>query len=1431
MQFHFRRAAAVLLLVALVLGTVPASAVAVSVLNDPTDTAATETTAPAKPTAKALVEDQDTGQREATAEVETQSCSGLLQLIGGVYVPYDGMGGGTKAPPADTITYKDIFNAHSSDLTSGYNYIKAGGAYTANSYGEGDTAWFPAANSEASKELSYDGSHYVCTGKMFSNHGPNAYLYTALAGGVDGEAKYLALPIRPSQEDGIDGTYNATNYARAAGVPSYKLENLKSKQIPAYSQAEFTTINLINAVANGMGGMKYESDANLTAAGYTLIMNVVFGYIGLGSDSLFHGLPIATNNTTVNQKMCEILVRCEIYSKQKSLTGNATGDVTLTRLKNYLGYTPTNMDGYYVASGTASYQNEQYLQINKSQSSGNQIYLWAANMITFDNGKPVKLQKKTGGSINDCITNNPLYSLQGAKYEIYLKDEYGNKQDAITVTTGADGSVTTEKKFGVGTTVYAKEITAPAGYLLNSKEYSLVVSTNESQNVFEASDDPIFDPEAFKLTKTGTSSQRISGAIFKAEYYASVTVTGTAVRTWYFQSDPYGVVDFNDDHLAADYQSDALYKPNGENNRPSFPLGCVKVTEIKAASGYILPKSSQGTAYLYVRQTAAGGDATAYWGDSDGNPVNTLGMYTITNAAVTAVNEESGTGTMKKALTDGYDGNKAGYSFKLARQGSADPWFGVSDENGDVYLTDESFAAILADGSKVYTFENLEDGKYWLVEYLASVGIDDAKPESVHISTSGGSTAAMDVTLSGDQLAMTDDGDCSLFGANGLQLTGLNDGGTLTVEITNTPMAELEIVKTSPNGSVSGVSFTVEQEVSGTWQPLQAEPFTTGASGKINIPELVAGTKLRITEIVPDNYICTTENPQIVTLEQGLNTVTFDNLYIGLTIIKTATDGKIAGVRFEVRKNVDDQWVLLGTYTTNTLGQIAVETEHLAVGAQFKITEIVPDGYFCTSENPRTITLAAGMNYITFNNTPIGLTIIKTATDGKIDGIEFTVDIKNDANEWDTIGTFETGTDGKINVPREHLIQGATYRITEIVPDNYICTTENPQIVTLEQATTTVTFANKPFSGLEIVKTSRDNHVAGFRFTIEKAVQVGAYTGWQPLDPGTEFYVSDETGKIVIDDDTLLATGMTLRITELEHENYICLSENPQTVTLRIGKNSVNFVNEPVAKLSLVKTCEDGNVDGIQFKLEKKLATEQTGVFAGRERWELIGTYTTYDGGVIAPEDFGLLTVDGIYRVTELVPRGYVCDTPVQTFTAHIGENSVSFKNRQAEGKISVHKEDAEGRPMQSAQFLLEYSMDDGAGWEPIQSRSVKDPVQPGYCTSEGLTDGILSSGADGNVVFTGLALSTASNGNVKYRLTEVKTQNGSTLLGVTVFEGLLPVDDYELSYRVVNETAFQLPHTGGNGFAFTGITFGFAILAALLILFKLPRKKEEKYN
>lgn len=1481
--------------------------------------------------------------------------------------------------------------------------------------------------------------------------------------------------------------------------------------------------------------------------------------------------------------------------------------------------------------------------------------------VSLKQPKKVKIEKglptNTPQSVKDCIGNNPLYTLAGAKYAIYTEEEYqkevnkpGSGKASETLTTVVNenvdhwvGTATSSKEYKIGDTLYAVEIKAPSGYLKNTTAAKLVVTADETNNVFKVSDVPTFDPQILELKKTGTSGQFIPGAIFKAEFFASTTPSGTAQRTWYFKSDESGSVLLKDSHFAAGYQSDELFKPTGTNVQ--IPLGCIRVTEVKAAPGYILPAGNQAVALIKITQPTSGEDAVANW-DVSGNNI-----YSLTNNAVTAVNTEQGTATMKKSLPSGMNGNLEGYCFNLYRVESETTWRGRSDANGNIYKTNASYSEY-AEASRVYTFTGLEDGTYAFRELLngknakttkvrlytsggltanfdhtytgseltfvengdcvigniALTGLNgggtltieientplpgtmtmrkaltagtwgskegyffnvhrvadtagsantwygrsdnngniystnqnhtevsvnervytfagmtdgtyvirelmngkDARTEKIRIYTSGGETAAFDHTYTGSDLSFENNGDCVL---SNIPITGLNGGGTLTIEITNTPIygepfelikvdasdtsvtlegaifkvelydedmlsdddddpeytwyfatdehgyfvptehyladpstgyvsdqmlqndgdfplgymvvtevkapegfkksdvigywrmvrsttnpyksdcywanpdgthatlgygelafilpqddpdalyvkdapyVKLNIFKTSPNSTVNNIEFLVEKQVGTTWQNIKVGGgyFKTNASGQIIVDdsqvigELEVGMILRITENVPQGTICTSENPQTITLVAGdNNTVTFENVEISLKIYKTASDNKVKDIDFEVSKYVNNQWVLLGTYTTNASGQIDIETEHLAVGAKFRIKELVPVGTYCTGTNPKTITLTMGPNYVTFNNTPIKLEIVKTSTDGAISGIDFVVDCKNDANEWDNIGTFATGTDGKIDVPKQYLIQGATYRITEIVPENYICTTQNPQIITLNQATTTVNFSNKPFSGLEIIKTSPDGNVANIEFVIEKQVllgQGGFITNWEILDPKNPTYLTNEKGKIVIDNDAVLETGMVLRITEHVPDGYICTSENPKTITLSLGKNSVTFENIPVAKLSLYKRSDDGHVDGIRFKLEKKRPSEHssTGLVV-KERWDLLGTYTTHDGGIILPEEFGALDYDGIYRVTEIVPQGYICENPVQTFTAGIDsegnpvtEHQVTFENRriygnleitkvdesypdhkltgaeftvimskfgsedletaimsevldeqgngtgvyrlehieygttceiretaapdgyelsdemwrvtieeektytittpnfdavinrQIEGQLSVHKEDAEHNAMSGVQFLLEYSVDEGKNWAPVQARTAEDPVLPGYCTSDGLTDGILTTGADGNIVFTGLALSTEINSNVTYRLTEVKTQNGNTLMGISVFEGPLTIDEPELSYKVVNESVFTMPRTGSNGFVGTGIAIGLAILAALIILLNLPRGKKNK--
>ena len=110
-------------------------------------------------------------------------------------------------------------------------------------------------------------------------------------------------------------------------------------------------------------------------------------------------------------------------------------------------------------------------------------------------------------------------------------------------------------------------------------------------------------------------------------------------------------------------------------------------------------------------------------------------------------------------------------------------------------------------------------------------------------------------------------------------------------------------------------------------------------------------------------------------------------------------------------------------------------------------------------------------------------------------------------------------------------------------------------------------------------------------------------------------------------------------------------------------------------------------------------------------------------------------------------------------------------------------------------------------------SRDGED-VTTGGCTSIGLTDGKLTTGADGIAKFEGLR----ADREILYRLTEVSTRNGQTLLKDPVYEGTLPVGDdsepiFDISESVTDGANFQLPATGMGGFIIT--TFALALFAS----------------
>ena len=293
-------------------------------------------------------------------------------------------------------------------------------------------------------------------------------------------------------------------------------------------------------------------------------------------------------------------------------------------------------------------------------------------------------------------------------------------------------------------------------------------------------------------------------------------------------------------------------------------------------------------------------------------------------------------------------------------------------------------------------------------------------------------------------------------------------------------------------------------------------------------------------------------------------------------------------------------------------------------------------------------------------------------------------------------------------------------------------------------------------------------------------------------------------------------TAGTYYVKELGHtdsaigELYYCSGANPQKVTVAAGAAAtVSFTNKRnTGGVKIIKTMPDGgSTAGWKFE-----------VYDSDN--ELVGSYTTASDGTILTD----YLLPGTYTVKEIIPEDspYTCDAPnPQIVAISAGQTAeVTFTNRMKPGEIRIQKTDTHGEPLAGAEFLLEWSKD-GRQWQTVTYTDSPD-VTEGTCTAEGLTDGKLTSGADGVVRFTGLY-----SGSL-YRVTEVKAPKGYQLLTEPVYEGSIRKDDGNfIRLTVVNAPVFELPMTGSTGYtAMTAIQVGTGV-ALLFILIRLAKKRK----
>lgn len=490
------------------------------------------------------------------------------------------------------------------------------------------------------------------------------------------------------------------------------------------------------------------------------------------------------------------------------------------------------------------------------------------------------------------------------------------------------------------------------------------------------------------------------------------------------------------------------------------------------------------------------------------------------------------------------------------------------------------------------------------------------------------------------------------------------------------------------------------------------------------------------------------------------------------------------------------------------------QTGTISESAVFKATRNLPSAsgstyslwYMTGSSYQTTISLASPSNsnlnaYFKLKAVPQtgNLSLTKTTEDGKnLSGWRFGI-YSNSACSSLVSGPHTTNSSGKISVTG---LSAGTYYVKELghtdsaIDGLYTCASTNPQKVTITAGqTASVSFQNKlnP-GGLSLTKTTEDGkNLAGWHFGIYSD------SGCTNLVSGP--HTTDASGKISV---TGLSAG-TYYVKELGHTDstinalYTCASTNPQRVTITTGQTaSVSFQNNLYSgSVKIIKTMPDGgSITGWNFEIY------------GSDN-KLVASVTTGKDGTILAD--GL--IPGEYIVKEIIPEGspYICDLPnPKAITIQAGQTAeVTFTNRLKPGEISIQKVDTRGNPLAGAEFLLEWSAD-GSAWEPVAFTDSLD-VKEGTCTSDGLKDGKLTSGADGMVRFTGL------HSDSLYRVMETKAPEGYQLLTEPVHEGSIQVgNEYFVQLTVVNAPVFELPMTGSMGYT---VQTWLQITGALILL------------
>ena len=523
--------------------------------------------------------------------------------------------------------------------------------------------------------------------------------------------------------------------------------------------------------------------------------------------------------------------------------------------------------------------------------------------------------------------------------------------------------------------------------------------------------------------------------------------------------------------------------------------------------------------------------------------------------------------------------------------------------------------------------------------------------------------------------------------------------GYLNVKVS---VGSAKIVKTSEDGNVSGISFTI------TGNGVN-KTVKTGSNGEIVIDNLSPGT-YTVTEQSIGYY--KPQQSKTVTVVSGQTaSVSFNNVLkrSDLKVIKTSEDNLVEGVKFHLYgKSTSGQSIDL--YATTDKNGVAM-FKNVLVGTNYTLEEVeTAERYIIPDSQVAVIEWEKVTENDFYNELKRGdLKVVKTSEDNMVEGIKFHL-----------YGTSLSGhkvdeyavTDKNGVAMFEDVLIGSRYTLEEVnTAEKYIV----PKAQTVEIEWNKV--VNKSFENilkrgdLKVVKSAEDKLIEGLKFHL-----YGTSLSGIKVD---EYATTDKNG-VATFKNILIGTNFTIEEVNTPIRYVIPESQSAviewNKVTEKSFENILKKWRADVYKLDSELADKNGGsgvpvklVDGDSDEMIEKLggaygkaqgdATLGGAVYGVYKGETLVDTYTTDENGYFIT-DYYVCGDD--WSIREITPsEGYLLDTTIyqidcsaENYTVELNTEYPDVYENIIKGNIAIIKHTDDGStkietPEEGAKFEI----------------------------------------------------------------------------------------------------------------------------------------------